>query len=330
MTLLIKDPRWLYAYWEITPKRVGEVRGEMREGEGGDHELVIRTALREAGGAGRLVFFFDTSVHREARNWYLEIPADRAAGSSLGSHWSSELGYRARSGHFFRLLESNGVPAVASGPSSRPAPAERQYESEGRRTHRRRLSKGIARLADAARGEAARSDEASPGRAEGGPSRSVPGLDRRAWESPGSANEPESADSWGIPEIPGLRDLIPGSSGLAEIPGGAPVFPGASEAHVAPSSWPSSLGVSSFGGPPEQAKSDDFFFWVDCEVILHGGTQPDADVTVQGRRIQLREDGTFSFRYAFPNGRIDLPVRATRADGKVTRSAKPIVIRRTE
>ena len=34
---------------------------------------------------------------------------------------------------------------------------------------------------------------------------------------------------------------------------------------------------------------------------LDGATEPDAAVTIGGRKIQLRKDGTFSFRFALPD-----------------------------
>jgi hypothetical protein len=39
-----------------------------------------------------------------------------------------------------------------------------------------------------------------------------------------------------------------------------------------------------------------------AELILYGATEPDASVTIGGRPIQLRPDGTFSCRFALPDG----------------------------
>ena len=42
---------------------------------------------------------------------------------------------------------------------------------------------------------------------------------------------------------------------------------------------------------------------------------------IGGRKIQLRPDGTFSFRFILPDGNYDLPAQATSADGDDSRSA---------
>jgi len=64
-----------------------------------------------------------------------------------------------------------------------------------------------------------------------------------------------------------------------------------------------------------------FWFRINAEVILHGSTEPDACVTIAGRPVVLRPDGSFSFRFAFPDGDFGLPVSATSADGVERRQA---------
>ncbi len=70
-------------------------------------------------------------------------------------------------------------------------------------------------------------------------------------------------------------------------------------------------------------------FWlrVGTEMILYGATEPDAKVTVMGREIKLREDGTFSFRYNLPVGHYELPVVAVSNDGTERRELMPVVDR---
>jgi len=73
-------------------------------------------------------------------------------------------------------------------------------------------------------------------------------------------------------------------------------------------------------------------FWlvVNCELIVYGATEPDAKVTMQGKPIKLRPDGTFSARFALPDGMQTIPVEATSNDGIDTRRITPIVTRKTE
>ena len=64
-------------------------------------------------------------------------------------------------------------------------------------------------------------------------------------------------------------------------------------------------------------------FWlnINAELVVYGATEPDARVTVGGRAIQLRPDGSFSYRFAFPDGVHVLPVSAAAANGE-TRQAE--------
>jgi hypothetical protein len=73
-----------------------------------------------------------------------------------------------------------------------------------------------------------------------------------------------------------------------------------------------------------------FWFWVDAELIVYGGTDPKATVSIQGHQIKLRPDGTFSIRMALPDGTQHIPVEAVSPDKIEARTITPIVNRRTE
>ena len=86
--------------------------------------------------------------------------------------------------------------------------------------------------------------------------------------------------------------------------------------------------IEACGGNPSSAESvlpthlpsaPGFWFRINAEVILYGSTERDAQLTIAGRPVALREDGSFSFRFLLPDGRFDLPVvavNATRTDGR--------------
>jgi len=92
----------------------------------------------------------------------------------------------------------------------------------------------------------------------------------------------------------------------------------------------SSPGISSLFSPVKPAQPRPFWLVANCELIVYGATEPSAQVTVQGRPIKLREDGTFSLRFALPDGKQTIPIEATRDDGAEKRKITPIVERRTE
>jgi len=78
-----------------------------------------------------------------------------------------------------------------------------------------------------------------------------------------------------------------------------------------------------------QQKGKDFWLVVNTELIVYGATEPDAQVTVQGRQVKLRPDGTFTLRFALPDGHQNIPVRAVNADGDMERTITPIVEKTT-
>jgi len=89
--------------------------------------------------------------------------------------------------------------------------------------------------------------------------------------------------------------------------------------------------VSSFGASPlkKAEKVAGFWFTLDCELIVYGATEPDATVTMQGRPVKLRPDGTFTMRMALPDGLQEIETVATSADGSEERTITPIVSRKT-
>ena len=94
----------------------------------------------------------------------------------------------------------------------------------------------------------------------------------------------------------------------------------------------SSWGVSSMAAPQQAAlKPSEKKFWLvaDCELILYGATEPDAFVTVAGRKVNLNPDGTFSMRFALPDGVVDLPIKALSNDETDSREIDIKVTRAT-
>jgi uncharacterized protein len=71
-------------------------------------------------------------------------------------------------------------------------------------------------------------------------------------------------------------------------------------------------------------------FHVDAEMIIHGSTHPDANVTLQGAPIKLRPDGTFSVRLDLPNRRQVIPLVAGTRDGASQRTIVLAIERNTK
>jgi uncharacterized protein len=69
------------------------------------------------------------------------------------------------------------------------------------------------------------------------------------------------------------------------------------------------VNISSPAGE-EQPVRKGFWFNVNAELIVYGATDPNAQVTLGGRPIRLRPDGTFSFHFALPDGEYMLAATA--------------------
>ena len=92
----------------------------------------------------------------------------------------------------------------------------------------------------------------------------------------------------------------------------------------------SSGAVSSLSSPvkylPQERK---FWFVLNTELIVYGATEPDANVEIQGEPIKLRPDGTFTLRFALPDGVQSIPVTAHSSDGVSAITITPIVTKTT-
>jgi hypothetical protein len=152
----------------------------------------------------------------------------------------------------------------------------------------------------------------------------------------GEAGLPEESS---FPEIFSAIEAGPAQRGSAEIPelmggrlgeevqwAGAPEFGiegiEAFEAGVG--------GISSPRGAAEAGEQRrGFWLNVNAELVIYGGTEPGASVTLDGQPIQLRPDGTFSFRFALPDGRYEVIIGAMSEAGDI-RQARLNFTRRTE
>jgi len=92
-----------------------------------------------------------------------------------------------------------------------------------------------------------------------------------------------------------------------------------------------SPGMASMASPvKKELKRRQFWLLVDCELIVYGATEPNAKVSVSGREVALRPDGTFTLRFALPDGRQVMPVKAVSSDKMEERTITPVVSRETK
>ncbi len=126
-----------------------------------------------------------------------------------------------------------------------------------------------------------------------------------------------AAASWA--QAPGgfSSGFLAGALGLA---GASWTGAGASFAQAL-GSWSSAALGGMSSGLSSWSRPRGFFMHLNAEVIFYGGTHPDAKVTVDGKEIMIRPDGTFRYHFVLPDGEFEIPIVATSPDGVETRRA---------
>lgn len=79
-----------------------------------------------------------------------------------------------------------------------------------------------------------------------------------------------------------------------------------------------------------EEQNRDFWLVASTELIVYGATEPTAKLTVQGLPVKLRHDGTFTLRFALPDGKQEIPIVAKNAKGDMKRSITKVVEKRTQ
>ena len=112
IVLMVKDPWWLYAYWEVQPRTERAARGQLLPQEVPGLQSVLR--IHDVTGvdfpAQPSNSSFDISLSGLATNWYIQT-------GRPGRSFVVELGLLANSGRFILLVRSNRVTTPAFGPS---------------------------------------------------------------------------------------------------------------------------------------------------------------------------------------------------------------------
>ncbi len=116
LVLMVKDPWWLYAYWEVQPDTERAARGQLLPHEIAGLKSVLRVydVTEQADPAHAPAM--EISLSGLATNWY--IPTN-----GPGRSFCAELGLLANTGRFLRLAGSHRVTAPRFGPSETVDPA---------------------------------------------------------------------------------------------------------------------------------------------------------------------------------------------------------------
>ncbi len=108
LVLLVRDPWWLFAYWEVTQTRHEEVVREVQRAGHREWKTILRVYDVTQASLAKSRSFFDIELNFYTDNWYIDVGLpDR--------EWMAEIGLRAGDGRFFVLVSSNKVRTPAFG-----------------------------------------------------------------------------------------------------------------------------------------------------------------------------------------------------------------------
>jgi uncharacterized protein len=249
IVILVRDPWWIFAYWEIRRDKEEEITRSIRSDGDDPAKSVLRvydvTGINFNGRNARS--YFDIDLKGCANNWYINV-------GSPDRSWLVDIGILTKNGKFYCLARSNIVRTPPYGMSD-------QLDAE--------------------------------------------------WMMP-------EDEYWKMFGISGGFGIGKGSLEIREL------FKKRLEEQI--SSAQISSAASFYRRPPGERK---FWLVVNTELIVYGATEPAAKLTVQGKEIKLRQDGTFTLRFALPDGKQIIPVEATSSDKLDRRKITPIVTRKT-
>ncbi len=251
ITAQVRDPWWLYCYWEVTVNTWNKLINKLKELFFSAKRVLRVYDVSHINFDGKNAHrYFDVEVTQEASSWYLDT-------GGPGRSWVVDYGLKLSNGEFITIVRSNVVTTPIDGPS---------------------------------------------------------------WITD---------EEWMVPEeifgrLYGMGFGLGHTSGIGK--GWQERFKKALFSGVL-----ASPGITSAGSPvKKKPKERGFWLVVDCELIVYGATEPDAEVSVQGKKIKLRPDGTFTMRYYLPDSKQVIPVKAVSADKIEERIITPIVTRETK
>lgn len=116
--LLVKDPEWLFAFWDVDARALEDLRARHGERVVALARLSLRVSDPAQGGSQLIL------LPAGARSWYVRTDAERRA-------YRAELGMTLPSGEFRPLATSNTVIVPRRGPSPEPARATLSWRQAG-------------------------------------------------------------------------------------------------------------------------------------------------------------------------------------------------------
>ncbi|HEY3863422.1 MAG TPA: DUF4912 domain-containing protein [Verrucomicrobiae bacterium] len=315
LSLAARDPHWLYAHWDFSRDQLRKYNALSTDGH-----LWLRIYAGTAEGEP----ISQIHLHADSRTWFAPVPKG-------GATYVAELGYYEAGRKWVSLARSG--PAF-SPPDNLSEDTSIRFATIPAAVPFREL---VELVKESVREHAPLVEAMQQMRALGRRDLPAPELVHERWTP---AQEKALAEVISIDSVRRMRlggleitELIrrqiahhASSIEAARFSQPAPGVNGHAAPGISSGGLPVSGGVSSAPGissPAGAAGAAEgkrgFWFKVNAELVIYGATEPDAKVTLGGRPIKLRPDGSFSFRFSLPDGEYALEAAARAADGLETR-----------
>lgn len=252
---LVRDPEWIYTFWDVAGETITEVKNTMGAKEFNDAKRILR--LYDGGEAGS---YSDIELTDTASSWYVHVKPE--------ARYVLELGYRSKTGDFYKVASSNDVAMPSQNVSEHND--EKWMVKDG-------VFEKIYELS-------------------GGSQLGMSSAD--IMQAMARGMKPEE-----------FSQLI--SRGISS------------------ETLSSQFAAEKAREEQEVKKQRKFWMVLNTELIVYGATEPDASVTLMGKPVKLRPDGTFSIRMALPDGDVDIPAIGVSADKIDEITITPEVHKRT-
>ncbi|HLX71992.1 MAG TPA: DUF4912 domain-containing protein [Verrucomicrobiae bacterium] len=335
MLLTARDPHWLYAHWDLSDDQQRRYNAFSRDGH-----LIVRVHVEPRGKKP----VAEVHVHPESRHWFVHV--ERA-----NTRYVAELGYYSAADRWKVISTSCATltpPDAVSADTSAEftaipfeVPMEKLLSLVKEAVHENApLAAALQELrADGHPGLP--QIEASSRGYNGGAnplwSGGTPHVAQARW-TPGEWTPAQERALAEVVSMDHVRRVWMGSLEITELirrqlaqeaPFAAAVELG-ELAPGAPTSPTEAIGGISSPSARQLERQKGFWFQVNAELIVYGATERDATVSIGGRKIKLRADGSFSYRFALPDGNYEMPIVAVSADQTDGRAAGMKFSRGTE
>lgn len=329
LTLIARDPHWIHAYWEIAPSLIEKTKKQI----GSDlnrspYTLRMYDVTSIDFNGNNANHWFDIDVNPQANKWYISLWNDNV-------NYCGEIGIKTPEGKFHAFARSNVVNTPRASISGRtdliwmdardnqaqqpfvitPPKAKKVGESSSSTSHYTSKGKKPGKKIYLTE------DDIRVYYSNLFPLLSRVRGNRRSKNKSGGLRSLKDIIGYDLKEGYVLEDVFIGGMSKSEY--FKKILLGSSDELVLKGGASEQKG----GASEREEKKRKFFFEIGTELIVYGRTEPDAKVWLGNKNIKLRNDGTFTLRFALPDGNIPLDFVAESADKVEKRTIQTSVVR---